>query len=203
MLGGRNEVVFESLQRWYMRPLEHGPLRRLHNTREKVENYLVGEFSDHPEEKVLEAFAWAFFDGDYQVHQTKKQWSGPVREMERIANRLERGEAIDRLPPRLERFAQETPDETASALRLRAELERIYHRGSPKTGGKEPADHALGIWVKMGFEDLGASIGIGISGTDPKEPSTRFGRVVRAALSWRKSSANWRRVAEAAAKSDF
>ncbi|TNF12796.1 MAG: hypothetical protein EP320_11055 [Rhodobacteraceae bacterium] len=157
-------------------------MRWIFKTREQVESFLVEEFPEFPPQQVLSAFEWAFFEGSYETTDSKTVWAKRLTELRNSARRS-------------------SPDE-ASDLFAQAELEEIWHANYPKTGGRDPADYILADWVKMAFEDLGATISFGIS-ADPRndgvEPSTRFGRVVRAVLDWRRSHANWRRPAQASA----
>lgn len=141
--------------------------------RSDVEKYLSEEFPDHPPAKVLAAFSHAFFDGQYKPTDGKKVW------------KAQHGKR-----------RKEAPMSERQKVEQRIKLEEIWHQNYPKTGGSDPADYILADWVKMGFEELEEPITFGISSTHPPEPSTPFGRVVAAALRWRNSSADWRRVAQ-------
>ncbi|WP_336042573.1 hypothetical protein [Pseudooceanicola nanhaiensis] len=149
--------------------------------RSEVETFLVREFPEFDPVEVLSAFSWAFFEGSYQPTDSKKVWAKEVAALRRIE--------------RLKRENGEEPDDDADLI-------EIWHKSMPMTGGRDPADYVLADWVKMGFEDLGCPITYGVSSTSgvSNAPSTRFGRVVEAALDYRRSAANWRRPAEAAAK---
>lgn len=151
---------------------EVGEVNWMFRNRYEVEQFLLKEFSEFNSSDVQAAFDWAFFEGNYEPSEAKKFWE-PRLNAQRKA--------------RLSKSDAET-----------LELEEIWLRSNPKTGGSDPADAILGDWVRMGFEDLGAKVSFGISADQTGQPSTRFGRVVEAALDWRRSSANWRRVAERA-----
>ncbi len=145
---------------------------RSSRTRKDVEAFLVAEFPEKDPKTVLEAFHWAFFGGEYQPFDTKRVWKKEVSTLRQHEKSLE------------------------------ADMSEVWHQCLPKTGGTDPADHIVADWVKMGFEDLGEKITFGVR-ADPGhegEPSGSFGRVVREALCYRGSLANWRRVAEAAVK---
>ena len=136
-------------------------------TEEDVERFLSAEFPELPFEQVMDAFDWAFFGGQYEPTDTKKVWAKRIKILRRDSG----------------------TDETA-------ELEEIWHRNNPKTGGADPADYMVADWVKMAFEELGARISFGISAEFAGAPSTRFGRVVQAAFAYRNLSTNWRRPAQ-------
>lgn len=166
-------------------------------SREEVEEFLVGEFPDKNPARVVSVFEWAFFDGRYEATEGKKTWTRKHAETLRRATSMEKAAQKGK-----NRGDAKALEKAAADLRGDIELERIWHKNFPKTGGADPADYALADWVRMGFEDLDEPITFGISAVETGEPSTKFGRVVKAALNWRKSAANWRRPTEASAKGE-
>lgn len=147
------------------------------STRSEVESFLLEEFHEFAAEDVLSAFSWAFFEGNYELTEPKSSWEPRLRAMSK--KKLSSSQVED--------------------LQLRF----LWHRMNPKTGGSEPADAALADWVRLAFEELEADVTFGISGIRNGSPSTRFGRVVEAVLDWRRSAANWRRVAQRAANQEI
>ncbi|AZQ69499.1 hypothetical protein EF888_21510 [Silicimonas algicola] len=131
----------------------------------------MSEFKDHPAEDVLNAFSWAFFDGNYEPTDSKKVWARKL-----MADQKDSGESEDIL------------------------LARVWHTCFPKTGGRDPADYFLADWVRMGFEELSVPVTYALSGLEPGQPSTKFGKVVQAAFAYRRVAADWRRPTERAAK---
>lgn len=165
-------------------------------SRAEVERFLREEFPDQSPEVVAAAFEWAFFGGSYRPQETKSYARKRLRLLRRRASELQKsGEAPDELR---DSYGSSVPEVVANHMQVEARLEEIWHTNYPKTGGTDPADHAIADWVKMGFEDLGLPITFGVSGHSPYGPSTSFGRIVKAALNWRRSPADWRRLAQSA-----